>query len=47
MGLLKGSASFVRFSVQGELPENPLDYIAISNCDIMAYTQSPTLQCII
>ncbi len=28
MGLLKGSASFVRFSVQGELPENPMDYIA-------------------
>ncbi|MFW2365095.1 MAG: recombination-associated protein RdgC [Desulforhopalus sp.] len=28
MGFLKGSASFVRFSVQGELPENGLDYIA-------------------
>ncbi|MBW2682224.1 MAG: recombination-associated protein RdgC [Deltaproteobacteria bacterium] len=28
MGLLKGSASFVRFTVDGELPENPLDYIA-------------------
>jgi len=28
MGLLKGSASFVRFSVLGDLPENPLDYIA-------------------
>jgi len=28
MGLLKGSASFVRFSVMGDLPENPLDYIA-------------------
>ena len=28
MALLKGSASFVRFSVEGELPENPLDYIA-------------------
>ncbi len=28
MGLLKGSASFVRFTVDGDLPENPLDYIA-------------------
>jgi DNA recombination-dependent growth factor C len=28
MGLLKGSASFVRFTLEGELPENPLDYIA-------------------
>jgi len=28
MGFLKGSASFVRFSVEGELPENPLDFIA-------------------
>ena len=28
MGLLKGSASFVRFSVEGELPDNPLDFIA-------------------
>ena len=28
MGLLKGSASFVRFSVEGELPDNSLDYIA-------------------
>ncbi len=28
MGLLKGSASFVRFSVEGELPENLLDFIA-------------------
>ena len=28
MGFLKGSASFVRFGVEGELPENPLDYIA-------------------
>ena len=28
MGLLKGSASFVRFSVLGELPENTLDFIA-------------------
>ena len=27
MGFLKGSASFVRFSVEGELPENPLEYI--------------------
>ena len=28
MGLLKGTASFVRFTIEGELPENPLDYIA-------------------
>lgn len=28
MGFLSGSASFVRFSVEGELPENTLDYIA-------------------
>lgn len=28
MGLLKGSASFVKFTVDGDLPENPLDYIA-------------------
>lgn len=28
MGLLKGSASFVRFSVEGELPENLLDFVA-------------------
>lgn len=28
MGLLKGSASYVRFSVEGELPDNSLDYIA-------------------
>jgi len=28
MGFVKGSASFVRFSVQGDLPEDPLDYIA-------------------
>jgi hypothetical protein len=28
MGLLKGSGSFVRFSVLGELPENTLDFIA-------------------
>ena len=28
MSFLKGSASFVRFSVEGELPENALDYIA-------------------
>ena len=28
MGFLKGSASFVRFSVEGELPENPLYFIA-------------------
>jgi len=28
MALIKGSGSFVRFSVDGELPDNPLDYIA-------------------
>ncbi|MDR3631592.1 MAG: recombination-associated protein RdgC [Desulfocapsaceae bacterium] len=28
MGLLHGTASFVRFSVQGELPENSWDYLA-------------------
>ncbi|MEN8190524.1 MAG: recombination-associated protein RdgC [Thermodesulfobacteriota bacterium] len=28
MGLLKGSASFVRFSVEGELPENLWDFVA-------------------
>lgn len=28
MGCVNGSASFVKFSVEGELPENPLDYIA-------------------
>lgn len=28
MGFLKGTASFVRFSVEGQLPENPLDFIA-------------------
>lgn len=28
MGFLKGSASFVRFSVVGELPENSLEFIA-------------------
>jgi DNA recombination-dependent growth factor C len=28
MGFLKGTASFVRFSVEGELPENTLDFIA-------------------
>lgn len=28
MSFLKGTASFVRFSVEGELPENPLDFIA-------------------
>lgn len=28
MGLLKGSASFVRFTVLGELPENPLDFLS-------------------
>lgn len=27
MGLLSGTASFVRFSVEGELPENPLVFI--------------------
>ncbi|SDP36239.1 recombination-associated protein RdgC [Desulforhopalus singaporensis] len=28
MGFLKGTASFVRFSVEGELPDNSLDFIA-------------------
>lgn len=28
MGLVKGSASFVRFTVEGELPENPLEFVA-------------------
>lgn len=28
MGFLSGSASFVKFSVEGDLPENSLDYIA-------------------
>lgn len=28
MSFLKGTASFVRFSVEGELPENTLDFIA-------------------
>lgn len=28
MGFLKGTASFVKFVVEGELPENSLDYIA-------------------
>ncbi len=28
MGFLKGTASFVRFTVEGELPDNPLDFIA-------------------
>lgn len=28
MGFLKGTASFVRFTVEGELPENALDYLA-------------------
>lgn len=28
MGFLKGTASFVKFAVEGDLPENPLDYIA-------------------
>lgn len=28
MGLLKGSASFVRFTLDGDLPEQSLDYIA-------------------
>jgi len=27
MGFLSGSSSFVRFSIDGELPENPLDFI--------------------
>ena len=28
MGFIKGTASFVRFSVEGELPENIWDFIA-------------------
>lgn len=28
MGLMSGSASFVRFAVTGDLPENPLEFIA-------------------
>ena len=28
MGFLNGSASFVRFSVEGELPENFWDFVA-------------------
>jgi len=28
MGFIRGSASFVRFSVEGELPENLLDFLA-------------------
>lgn len=28
MGFIKGTASFVRFSVEGNLPENPWDFIA-------------------
>jgi hypothetical protein len=28
MGFISGSASFVRFSVEGELPENVWDFIA-------------------
>jgi hypothetical protein len=28
MSFIAGSASFVRFSIEGELPENPLDFIA-------------------
>ncbi len=28
MGFVKGAASFVRFSVEGDLPDNPWDYIA-------------------
>ena len=28
MSFLKGTASFVRFSVEGQLPENSLDFIA-------------------
>lgn len=35
MGFLKGTASFVRFSVEGTLPENSLDFIAKR---IMAYS---------
>ena len=28
MSLLKGTASFVRFTVEGKLPDNSLEYIA-------------------
>jgi len=28
MGFVKGSASFVRFSIEGELPDSPLEFIA-------------------
>jgi DNA recombination-dependent growth factor C len=28
MGLLKGTATFVKFTLEGELPENPLEYIS-------------------
>lgn len=28
MGFVSGSASFVRFSIEGDLPENPMDFIA-------------------
>jgi DNA recombination-dependent growth factor C len=28
MGFLKGTASFVKFSIEGEIPENSLDFIA-------------------
>jgi hypothetical protein len=28
MSFIAGSASFVRFSIEGELPDNPLDFIA-------------------
>lgn len=34
MGFLNGSASFVRFGVEGALPENPLEYISQR---VMAY----------
>ena len=28
MGLLKGTSTFVKFTLEGELPENPLEYIS-------------------
>ncbi len=28
MGLLKGTATFVKFTLEGDLPENPLEYIS-------------------
>jgi len=28
MGLIKGTATFVKFTIEGDLPENPLEYIS-------------------